>query len=115
MLAEFADFAQGGFVGDLNLAAVDHNHFFVDKCGQRADGVGGGHVGEVGQIFTRHVDAQCHSIGLKSIVVDHHHQRLGKSTADVLLSEVDRSGVGAAEIARKLMDEEPSYIAVAVD
>ena len=57
-LTYFAYFLQFFFVDDFDFAAVDSDELFGGKLRQSSDGVGSGHVGEIGQVFAGEVDAQ---------------------------------------------------------
>ena len=68
-LSEFADFAQSLFVDNLDAAAVDRDDFFVGETRQGTDGIRGGHVREVGQVFTGHVDVEGEPVFLDTVVL----------------------------------------------
>ena len=53
----------------LDATAIDREDALVGKAGQGADGIAGGHVGEVGEVFSAKVDAQRVAVFLKSVGV----------------------------------------------
>lgn len=113
--AEFADFAQGGLVDDFDATSVNGKDFLVHEGREGADGVAGGHVREVGDVFARHVDLDGGVVVLVSIVLAQDDERFGQAAAYVFLCEVDDACVGATEVVREFFDEEPGEFDVVAD
>ena len=115
MSAEAADFYERLFVNDFYGTSVDHYDAFVAEVGQRAYGVGGGHVRQVGEILASHIYPDGGAVLFISVAVFESYERFGKAASQMLLSEVDYVGVGASEIVRQFADEKPCNTDVLVD
>lgn len=68
-LSNLAYLFQFLFVNELDFPSVDDNQFLGGKVGQGSDGIGSGHVGKVGQVFSGEIDAQStlvffHTVGI---------------------------------------------------
>ena len=111
-LSDAADSAQLVLVDNLDFASVDGNQLVGGKLREGADGIGGGHVGEAGQILARKVDAERASVSLKTVDVAKEQEGLGKTSSDVFLCEVYGSLVCRTESGAEFFNEEPPQCSV---
>ena len=94
-LSELADVAQLLLVDDFDAPSVHGDDALLCECREGADGITGGHVRQVGEIFACEVNLQRLAILLKPVVVKQCDERLGESASDVFLSKGDDFAVAA--------------------
>ena len=75
--AVLADFAQLSFVDYLDASSVHDDQTFRHERGKRSDGVAGGHIRQIRQIFARHIYAQRSSIVLISVILEKSNEGFG--------------------------------------
>ena len=113
--AKFAHLAQLRLVDNLDLTTVNEYKFFTHKRSQSTYGIGSGHIGEIGQILTRHINTYGHPVLLKTVVLTQHYQSLGQTAAYMLLGKINYACIGASEVAAKLMDKKPCHLPIFVN
>lgn len=104
-LSYLADFLQFLFVNDFDFAAIDCYQPLGGKLRQGTNGIRSSHVRQIGQIFPRKVNTQCRTILFQAIAFFQEQQRLGQTSPDVFLCQVNRSLIGYTQIYRQLLDE----------
>ena len=97
-LSHLAYFFQRLHVRDLDLLAGEFQYAFRGKVGERADGIGGGHVREIGHVFPRETNFQGHVIVLEPVSVFQHEQGFCQTSANMFLRECYCSAVRESEV-----------------
>ena len=82
---QFTDSLKAFHILNLNLPPIKRNHPFLGKRRKGADGIGGGHIGEIGQVFTGKIDFKSSSVLFKSIGVFQKYQGFSKSSPDMFI------------------------------
>ena len=103
-LSHLAYFFQRFHVRDLDLFAGKFQYAFRSKVGERADGIGGGHVREIGHVFPRETNFQGHVIILEPVRVFQHEQGFCQTSANMFLRERDRPAVRESEVGSQRPD-----------
>ena len=72
----------------LDFLSVYGYDLFIGKCRESAYGIARSHIGKVCKIFATKVYSQCRTVFFNAVFLFKEEQRLGKSSADVLLCKV---------------------------